>query len=160
MRAPRLFSRLKGLAHPRSYVVTRLTRFEGGSFFPFLVAYLVSYRAFRVKILTSVVKKKKNLIIQMYPCPNVLRNKCLVRNIQLAWNLRARRIKWNVRRYLWDIWRWDVRDNRDFHRVTCFPKDRRISKRLSDLEIIKTGKIINSWKLQGWCSLCQEFTGR
>lgn len=76
MRAPRLFSRLKGLAHPRSYVVTRLTRFEGGSFFPFLVAYLVSYRAFRVKILTSVVKKKKNLIIQMYPCPNVLRNKC------------------------------------------------------------------------------------
>lgn len=59
MRAPRLFSRLKGLAHPRSYVVTRLTRFEGGSFFPFLVAYLVSYRAFRVKILTSVVKKKK-----------------------------------------------------------------------------------------------------
>lgn len=25
------------------------------------------------------------------------------------------------------IWRWDVRDNRDFHRVTCFPKDRRIS---------------------------------
>lgn len=72
-------------------------------------------------------KEKKNLIIQMYPCPNVLRNKCLVRNIQLAWNLRARRIKWNVRRYLWDIWRWDVRDNRDFYRVTCFPKDRRIS---------------------------------
>lgn len=61
MRAPRLFSRLKGLAHPRSYVVTRLTRFEGGSFFPFLVAYLVSYRAFRVKILTSVVKKKKKI---------------------------------------------------------------------------------------------------
>lgn len=65
------------------------------------------------------ISLSKCILVRMFSETNV--------QVQLAWNLRARRIKWNVRRYLWDIWRWDVRDNRDFHRVTCFPKDRRIS---------------------------------
>ena len=86
MRAPRLFPAIEGVgATPRSYVVTRVTRFEGWlvsvsppvvfSFSPGLVG-AVPARKLRFKFCRGEKKrkeeKKKNSIIQMYLCLNIL----------------------------------------------------------------------------------------
>ena len=70
MRAPRLFSAIEGVGAPsflRRYAADTVR--GGGSFFSSRISSRIGPSAW--KFLTSVVKKKKkNLVIQMYP--NVL----------------------------------------------------------------------------------------